>query len=423
MTQFSRLTLAAALLAGVGGLAVSVPADAKKDDKAATGPSYSPEFIKAAGPAQAALKGTDVAAMQSTVAAAETAAKTDDDKYAAAHMRIQVTQTQLKADPQGDQSVLAPTLQSLVDNVKTPQTEKAQLYFFLGQFAEKKRDFAGALRDYQQAQTLGYVEPQLPLIIAQTKINAGDVAGGTADFGKVVEAAEATGKPAPESYYKFALGQSVNTKNKPQALDWLKRWLTAYPTSKNWHDALTIYGLQQGSLATLDRDQTVDLFRLMRSTKSLDQYGYEEYADKVLKAGLPDEAKTAITEGRAAGKVPATGGNGPGIIADANRSIASEGPLATLATRARAGANGALASQTADAYLGKGDYAAAIPLYQLALSKGGVKTDTVNMHLGIALALSGDKAGAKAAFGAVTGSPNTDIAMFWVLSLDHPAVA
>jgi tetratricopeptide (TPR) repeat protein len=424
MMQYTRLTLAAALLAGVGGLAVATPAiakDSKKDAKA--GPSYSPEFIKAAGPAQAALKGTDVAAMQSAVAAAEAAAKTDDDKYAVAHMRVQVVQTQMKADPQADQSVLAPTLQSLVDNPKTPATEKAQLYFFLGQFADKKRDYATALRDYGQAQTLGYNEPQLPLIIAQTRIASGDVAGGTADFGKVVDTAEASGKPAPEAYYRYALGQSMNAKNKAQSLVWLKRWLSAYPTSKNWHDALTIYGLQQGSLATLDRDQTIDLLRLMRSTKSLDQYGYEEYADKVLKAGLPDEAKTVIAEGRASGKIPAAGSNATGILADANKSIALEGSLTTLSTRARASATGALASQTADAYLGKGDYAAAIPLYQLALTKGGVKTEQVNLHLGTALALSGDKSGAKAAFGAVTSAPNADIAQFWVLSLDHPAAA
>lgn len=424
MTQFSKLAMAAALLAGAGGLAVTTPALAKKEEKA-TGPSYSPDFIKAANPAQTALKGTDLAAMQSTVAAAEAAAKTDDDRYAAAHMRVQVVQTQLKANPQGDQSVLAPALQSLVANPKTPQTEKAQLYFFLGQFAGQKRDYRTALTNYQQARDLGYTEPQLPLIIAQTKIDAGDITGGTADLGKVIQTAEAGGKPAPESYYKFALAQTVNSKNKPQAVDWLKRWLSAYPTSKNWHDALYIYGLEgKQSLTTLDKGQTVDMFRLMRQNKALDQFGYEEYAQKVADSGLPDEAKTVIAEGRATGKVPASSANATAINAEATKGIASEGSLTALASKANAAPTGALAYQTADAYLGKGDYASAVPLYRTALSKGvGARADEVNTHLGIALALSGDKAGAKAAFAAVTGPTRADIAGFWTLWLDHPATA
>lgn len=419
MIRFPNLALAAALLAGAGTIATTVPAVAK-DAKKSAGPTYSPEFIKAAGPAEAALKGTDVAAMQSTVTTAVAAAKTDDDRYVAGHMQMQVT---LKADPQADQSVLAPALQTLIDNPKTPQTEKAQFYFLLGQFADKKRDFPTALRNYQQARDLGFAEPQLPLMIAQTKISAGDVAGGTADFAKVVDSAEATGKPAPEAYYRFALAQNVNTKNRAGSVVWLRRWVSAYPTVKTWHDVLTIYGLQQGAVAAPDRAQTIDLFRLMRDTKSLDQYGYEEYADKVLKVGLPDEAKTVIAEGRASGKIPAGSSNAAAITADATKGIQSEGSLAPLDARARTSATGSLASQTADAYLGKGDYAKAIALYRIALEKGGVKTDDVNMHLGIALALSGDKAAAKTAFGTVTGATNADIAQFWIVSLDHPATA
>ncbi len=424
MTYFPRLALVAALLAGASGFALVQPADAKKE-QAAAGPKFSPEFVKAAQPAQVALKGTDVAAMDAAVTAAEAAAKTDDDKYAAGHMRVQVFQARMKSDPKADQSVLGPTLAALAANPRTPQVEQAQYNFFLGQFASQKRDYPAAIRYYSAARDLGYAEPQLPLLIAQTKIDSGDVAGGTADLGTVIRTAEASGKPAPEEYYRYALGQNVKAKNKPASIDWLKRWLSAYPTSKNWHDALYIYGLEgQTSLTTLDKGQTVDMFRLMRQNKALDQYGYEEYAQKVVDSGLPDEARTVIAEGRASGKLPASDANATAINADAARGIASEGPLGALASKANASATGSLASQTADAYLGKGDYTAAIPLYRTALSKGvGAKADEVNTHLGIALALSGDKAGARTAFAAVTGPTRADIAGFWTLWLDHPATA
>ena len=58
-----------------------------------------------------------------------------------------------------------------------------------------------------------------------------------------------------------------------------------------------------------------------------------------------------------------------------------------------------------------------------ALQKGGVNADAVNTHLGIALAASGDKAGAKTAFGAVTTGTRGEIAGLWTFWLDHPEAA
>ena len=75
---------------------------------------------------------------------------------------------------------------------------------------------------------------------------------------------------------------------------------------------------------------------------------------------------------------------------------------------------------TGDAYLGYGEYAKAAELYRAALTKSGVDTNLANLRLGIALARSGDKAGATAAFNAVTG-PRADIAKYWLLYLSTRA--
>ena len=45
--------------------------------------------------------------------------------------------------------------------------------------------------------------------------------------------------------------------------------------------------------------------------------------------------------------------------------------------------------------------------------------DLANLHLGMALARSGDKAGATAALNAVTG-PRADIAKYWLLYVQQP---
>ena len=49
--------------------------------------------------------------------------------------------------------------------------------------------------------------------------------------------------------------------------------------------------------------------------------------------------------------------------------------------------------------------------------------DTVNTRLGIALARSGDKAGAKEAFAQVKGAPRADIAAFWTTYVDQAPAA
>ncbi|MGI4730852.1 MAG: hypothetical protein ACRYFW_03760 [Janthinobacterium lividum] len=430
MKQFSklapRLAMVAVLAAGIGGVAAT-PAAAKKDEKPAdpNALKLSPDILKQAQIAQPAIQAGNVAAAEPAVAAIEAGAKTDDDKYIGAVLRLQIEAAKMKAVPAGqpvDEAPLKAPLEVLIASPKTPAAQRPQFAYQRGAIAFNANDYPGAIRYLGQAKQMGYSDPQLDLKLISARFKSGDVAGGTAELDSQIKATEASGHKADEQLYRFAVGQNIKT-NKPVAIDWMRRWLAAYPTAKNWHDVLTIYGLQQGSLATLDKEQTVDLFRLMRQTRSLDQYSYEQYADRTFKAGLPDEAKAVIVEGRSTGKIPAGSPDAAAILTVANKSIQIEGPIATLDAKARTSATGALASQTADAYLGTGQYAKAIALYQLALSKGGVKTDSVNMHLGIAMAMSGDKAGAKAAFGAVTGSPNTDLAQFWLVAIDHPATA
>jgi hypothetical protein len=138
---------------------------------------------------------------------------------------------------------------------------------------------------------------------------------------------------------------------------------------------------------------------------------------------LPNETKAVIGDGIAKGVIQSTDPDAKALIAQADKSIALDKPFAAQEKAAEASKDGALASQTADAYLGAGNYAKAIEYYNLAEQKGGpINADEVNTHLGIAMALSGDKAGSKAKFAAVTTSPRTDIANLWTIYTDAPPV-
>lgn len=421
MTKFPKAALAALLLAGTSTL-VAAPALAKDQDKDAQAQQLklSKEFRQAAAPAQQALASGDLAAAATGITAAEAAAQSDDEKYIAAELRLQLLAKQnanvgndAAAMARADAAYKAP-LDSLLANPKTPADQRGKLANARGQIAFNEKNYADALKYYTIAQQAGFSSPDMTLAVAKAKVESGDVAGGVAEIDKVIKADEASGKKAPEDLYRYAVAKMYKTPDRAGTLSWVKRWLTAYPTAKNWRDAIIVFGFQGPTAAQLGKAQKMDLYRLMSVTGSLaDQGDYIEYGQYANDLGLPDEAKTVIAKGKAAGKISAGDPTAAAIAKQAERGISSEGSLAALATKAASSAKGDLAQQTADAYLGQGNYAKAIELYQLALQKGVTHTDETKLHLGIAQAMAGDKAAAATQFAAVQPGPNKDVATLW----------
>jgi hypothetical protein len=432
MKSISRVAFAAALMAGAAGLAVSPPALAqkKKDEQKGGGPALklSKEVQNAAAAAQAAIGAKDFATAATQLTTAQAAAKTDDDRYIVAALQLQAEAVKLQdaraANQQVSEAGLKAPLEALIANPKTPAVDVAKYNYQLGIMAANAKDNAGAINYFQRAQQLGYNDPNLPLQMVKLKMDAGDVAGGAAELEKAIDAQTAAGQKPSEDLYRYAIAQTNKKRMGPQTAGWIKKWVVAYPTSKNWRDGIVTYGMTQQSAVTLDKGQKVDLYRLMRASKALaDQYDYETYAQWTYDLGLPYETKAVLEEGRASGKIPASSPSANDLMKVATQGIASEGSLAPVEAKAKAGANGRIALNTGDAYLGMGNWAKAIELYKVALTKGGVDADTVNTHLGIALANSGDKAGAKAAFAEVKTAPRTDIASLWTVYLDSPPTA
>ena len=434
MKLMSKLALAAVLTTGVAGTALVEPAIAqkKKDDKAAPGLKLTPAVQKPAAEVQKALAANDVATAETQLVAAETAAAAgnDDDKYIAAALRLDLEQAKLRAAQQANpnapvnQGTLAKPLETLIANPRTPPASLPQFNFIRGSLALNAQQYAVAVPYLERARQLGYVNPDLDVTIAQAKLQGGDVRGGLADLDASIARKTAAGEKAPESYYRVGIQRANAAKMGPETLTWLKKWVAAYPTSKNWRDVVFVYGLQPTSIAKLDNQQQIDLWRLLRASRALaDQYDYREYAQKVFDRGLPAEAATVLKEGTAAGKL-AGNADAASLMSAAQQRVRVDTPLATLSTQAKASANGKLAAQTGDAYLGQDSYTQAAELYRLALQKGGVNADEVNTRLGIALARSGDKAGAQAAFGAVTPTgPRAEIAQLWTTWLNAPPSA
>jgi len=418
MKSVSKAALAAVLLIGVPATAGAAPAAAQKKDEKAPELKLSAEFRKPASEVQKLIEAKDWAGAKAQLDALDAVAKTDDERFYAANFRLQT------AANTNDTASTITALDALIANPKTPQADRGRFNFFRGDFANKAKKPADALAYFTKARELGYVPNgvNMNLLIAQTQFDAGQRDAGIAAIDAAIKAEEAAGRKAPENWYKLVVSKLYTSGAKAMAADWLGRQIAAYPSPEAWRSSMLIYLEQlQDKGVTLDPDQRLDVLRLMRASKAMGgESDYLQYADVAQRRGLPGEVKSVIDEGRASGKVTKTNAAINQLYTTASAQEKAEVPLATEEKRATAAPKGNVAQQTGDAYLGTRNYPKAVELYRLALQKGGVDANVVNTRLGIALALSGQKAEAKTAFAAVTGSPRGEIAKFWTTWLDLP---
>lgn len=417
MKSVSKAALAAVFLMAAPAFVAGSPAVAQKKD--GSGPKVSDAFRKPAAEVQKLVEAKDWAGVKARIDALDAVAQSDDEKYYAASFRLAA------AAGTNDTASTMRALDALIANPKTPQADLGRFNFFRGDFAYQQKQYGPAVAYLTKARELGF-QPQgtnLNLRIAQALLDGGQVAQGAAEIDAAIKAEEAAGRKAPEAWYKVVVSRFYTSGDKANAAAWLARQTAAYPSPAAWRSSLMIY-LEQASAkgVNLDADLRLDVLRLIRAANGLaGESDYYEYADAAQRRGLPWEVVSLIDEGRSAGKIARPNPRIDPIYAQAVARQKAEVSLTAEERRAAAAANGAVAMSTADAYLASGNNAKAVELYRLALQKGGVDASLVNTRLGIALARSGQKAEAKAAFAAVTSGPRVEIARFWTAWLDQAA--
>lgn len=363
---------------------------------------------------QTAVTARDAATFPAKLAAAQAAATTPDEKYLVARLQLDYARA---AD---DKAGMNAAYEAMLQSGGAPASEQVVLYGQIGEAAFNAKDFEKAGNAFEQ---LAKLQPNNADVISNLAIIRGRQ-GRTAEAAQLsaraLEMKSTGGQPVPEDYYKRIIDQAYKAKDVALANKTLYSWLSTYPTAKNWTDALQTHR----ALVPLDDAAELDRFRLMRVAGALKSGNdYTNLAAYLLQKGLPGEAKAVLEDGAAKGVVTKTNPEYARLIAQATQRANADRPtLAASETKANAAANGRIAANTGDAYMGYGDYAKAISMYRLALQKGGVDANLVNTRLGMALALSGDKSGAKAALNAVTG-PRAELARYWLLWLDKPASA
>lgn len=423
--KVSKLALVMALAAGFG---MSSPSLAQKNKKEAAAPAaWAPQlgkaFRNAAAPLQKAIQAKDYATAQSLLPAAEAAAQSPDEKFVLGQFKLQI------ATGTNDAAGQTKAVDEMIASGSGPAEMKGQLLFYQGQFAYKANNFPLAVQALSAAQQAGYATKDangqptqdLNLLLAESYFKANQVPQGLATLDRAIEAEKAAGRKPPQEWYGRAASMAYKAKLMPEVAKWTRAQVVDYPTTENWRSALVIFG----DANHFDDQTQLDLLRLQRAAGALagerDYYEYAVLADKV---GLPGEAKAVVDEGKAKGAYSASSKAINEVGAAAGAKVAADkASLAASEKSAASAANGRAALGTGDAYYGYGDYAKAAAMYRLALQKGGVDANTVNLRLGMALARAGQAAEAKQAFAQVTSGPRAELAKFWTLWVDQGAKA
>jgi tetratricopeptide (TPR) repeat protein len=383
------------------------PAQAQPADDGKVHPSA--KALKAIVELQKAVIANDTANIPAKVAAAQAVATTKDDRYI-------IAQFQLKAAyASNDDAALATAIDAVAASgfIDKPST-MADLYVALGSKLYNAKKFDGAASAFEHATTLNPSNTQALINLAESRFSQGRKPDAVSLFQRAIQAKIAAGEKPEEGLYKRALGIAYDLQM-PVAMEIGKQWITAYPSPASWRNALALYQ----NFSKPDVEAVLDALRLMRATNSLSNSAdYSLYATAAAQQMNYNEAQVVIDQGLANKQIDPSSPLFRDIISGLKtKPKATEADLVQAVKDAK---DGKAFVRIGDRYYAMGNYAKAAELYRQAIGKAGVDSSVANMHLGMALAQTGDKAGATAAFNAVSGSL-AEVAKYWLIYVQQRA--
>jgi len=317
----------------------------------------------------------------------------------------------------GDQVILQRAFQDIADSGKGTPAEQAENRYKLGVTAYQNKDYASAVSAMTPLVAANYSEDSAAEVLAMSYFELGQTERALDALKTAVTARRAAGGAVPATWLQRANQMAYKLKNPAVGNEWAVLTVASAPTPQNWIASAQLLRVYNGYTG----QDALDLARLLSRSGALTgdvKDSRQEYLDYIQTADSrrqPGEVLAVIDQGVQSGAISAS----DPIVSDAktlasSRLAADKASLPGLYTSAHgAAASAAVIAGTADAYLGYGDSAKAIELYQLALTKPGVDTGRVLTRLGIAQSDAGQYAAAADSFGTVTG-PRQPLAQMWL---------
>lgn len=384
----------------------AVPA---KPDAAAAVPAGQPPLCqagiskdarKALVDLQSAVVAKNSATITGLVAAAQAVAKTNDDKCFIAMMQMKA------AADRNDLAGIAAALEAQLASGSVPTETIVGLYDDLAHMQYNAKAFAAAGASLERSLQLRPNRGSVMQVLAETRAKENRTADALSWYQKAIDAEVAAGRKPVENWYKRPVAIAYAAKS-PSIQALTRAWVAAYPSPQSWSDTIRLHG----ELSGLGAPARIDMYRLARINRALlSQADYGRFADVVLAKGFPGEAKAVLEEGFAAKAIDRNEPTLKAIYASAQSK--SAGDRAALDGQVKSAGTAKALMTLAEAYFGYGDYTKAAALVRAAQGKAGIDAELANLRLGMALAASGDKAGAKAALDQITG-PQAEVARYW----------
>lgn len=361
--------------------------------------------LTAAATARTSGQTANWAAVQAALPAAQAAARGPDARYLVALAQREIGRGTSNAalERQG--------LDALIATSGTPAVELEEALNKRAEIAADAQDFDMAERLFSRLAQMRPDDQRISNNLRIVQQRRGNGAGALQTVLQSIRTREATDGRAPQEMYLNALRIVYAARDRAQSIDFARRLARNYPTPANWRDAVRVYR----EFAPANDASLLDTLRLMRASGGLEgENEYRTFVTILDQAALPGEAKAVIDEGIRSGALRANDPDLARRLATANRRIGEDRTgLDAQIRAARTAPNGRAARAVADALYGYGRYAEAAELYRVAAGKPGEDRNMLNLRLGAALAMAGQRAEAETVFGAVTGD-TADLAKFWL---------
>lgn len=357
---------------------------------------------------QTAVNKNDVANIPAKIAAAKAVASTPDDRYAIAELQLKAA---LAAK---DNAGMFAAVDAIANSGFVDTATAAKLYKSLGGQFYNGKQYDQAINAFQKAVAVDPRNAEAYTLLGEAKFAQGQKAEAASDFQRAVQLGMTSGQKPDEALMKRAVSVAYEAQS-PLAVELGREWATAYPSADSWRNSIAIYR----NLNHPDEEGTLDLLRLMQVTGAMTSpHDYALFAEAAADQSNFNEAQAVIDAGLAAHQVDASSAEFRDLISGLKGK--PKATAADLQAAAKAATSTVNLLHIGDRYYGMGQFAQAADIYRQVLAKPDADKDVANIHLGMALARSGDKAGATAAFKAVTG-PRAEIAKFWLAYLQQHA--
>jgi tetratricopeptide (TPR) repeat protein len=392
--------------------AISVPAVAAQATQQASAAAQKPVKVsskaaKAIGALQTAVNKGDYSNLAALSAAAQAVASTPDDRYAIGELQLKA------AVAQKNDAAMAAGVDAVAKSGFIDAAEASKLYASLGTTFYNEKQFEQATAAFQKSVAVDPHNAQGYTLLGEAKFAQGQKAEAASDFQHAVQIQTASGQKPDEALLKRAVSVAYEAQS-PLAVDLAREWASAYPSADSWRNSIAIYR----NLGHPDVEGTLDLLRLMQVTGAMNAGDYALFAEAAADQGNYNEAQEVLDAGIAAHVVDPSSAQFRDIISGLKGK--PKATAADLESAAKMSPTSTNLLRIGDRYYGMGNYAKAADIYRQVLSKPDADKDVANLHLGMALARAGDKAGATAAFNAVGGG-RAEIAKFWLAYVQQHA--